>query len=102
MRWCEGRRRSHRAPCGGKSSACQGATQVVVGVAMAAGKLRTAELEDGSDLSHGKATTKKMSGHPQVDNAPVGRAETLGDPPAAQAIPIRGDGICSGDRCWRC
>ncbi len=101
MQWREGKRGSHRAPCGEKSGACQGATQVVVGVAMTAGKLRAAELEDGSYLSHGKAATEKMAGHPQVDNAPVGRAETLGNPPSAQAIPIGGGGVCGGDRCRR-
>ena len=63
MRWREGRRRSHRAACGGNRRACQGATQVVVGVGMTAGKLRTAELEDECYLGYWKAATEEMTGH---------------------------------------
>ena len=98
MRWRKPMRRSHRGPSGGKSRACQGATQVVRGVAVTAGKLGAAELEDGCYLSHGKAASEKMPGHPQVDDAPVGRAETLGNPPAAHTIPVSGGGVCGG---WR-
>lgn len=102
MRWREGRRRSHRAPCGRKSGSCQGAAQVVVGVAMTTRKLGTAELEDGCYLGGGKAALEKMPGHPQVDDAPVGRAEALGNTPSAQTIPVSSGGVCGGERGLSC
>jgi hypothetical protein len=47
--------RAHSAPWGGKRGACDGASQVVVGIAMAAGKMRTSEAQDGLDLNSGPA-----------------------------------------------
>src|SRR5262245_34882281 len=98
MRRRKGRPGSHRSPSGGKSSACQGATQVVTGVAMTARKPRTAELEGGCHLSRGQTLAKKMPGHPQVHNIPVGGAEALGDTPAVQTILVSGSGLCRGQR----
>ena len=58
-------------PWGGKSCARDGASQVVIGIAVAAGKMRTGEPEDGLDLSSGLALREQVPGDPQIHDAPV-------------------------------
>jgi len=76
--------RSHSAPFGGKrkSSASEGAAQVVVGIAVLAGKLRTAEPDSGFHLSRRQALRQQVPGDPEINNAPIGRRKTLGDAPS--------------------
>ncbi len=42
--------RPHSTPWGGKRCACDGASQIVIGIAVAAGKMRTGEAKDGVNL----------------------------------------------------
>ena len=63
---------AHSAPpWGGKSCARDGAPQVVIGITVAAGKMRTGEPEDGLDLSSGLALREQIPGDPQIHDAPV-------------------------------
>src|SRR2546426_7481314 len=91
-------RGSHRSTPGGKGGACHSAMQIVVGVAMTTGELRTAKLENGFHLRGGDTLRQKMPGNPQVYNAPVRRTETLGNPPSVQTIAVDRDGLCGRRR----
>jgi hypothetical protein len=77
---------SHSAPCRGKSSARQGSPQIVLGIPVAARKLRTGELQDGFHLSSRHALRQQTPGNPQVHNAPVRLMETLPDMPSLQTV----------------
>ena len=78
----------HSAPGGRKSRAGDGAAQVVVGVAVAAGKLRAGEPENFVYLGGSPTSGQQASGDPQVDDAPVGLREAIADVPARHTIPI--------------
>ena len=56
----------HRAPSGGKSSAREGPTQVVLGIAVTAGKLRTREPQNVRDLSGGRPLPEQVPGDPEI------------------------------------
>src|SRR5262245_5253574 len=100
MAWRETNRGSHSSPSGGKSSASHRAAQVVLGIAMAAGKLRTTELENGLHLSGRPALRQQMLGDPQVHNAPVGRRKALRNTPSVQTVLVDGSGLGGGNsRC---
>src|SRR5215467_4454397 len=90
--------RSHRSPTGGKRSTSYRAAQVVSWVAMAEGKLRAGHLENGFHLTIQHSLQQKMPGHPQVNSAPVGRTEALGNAPAGGAIVVDGNSLGGGDR----
>jgi hypothetical protein len=63
---------AHSAPgWGWKSCARDGTPQVVIGIPVAAGKLRTAEPEDGLDVRSGFALRQQIPGDPQIHDAPV-------------------------------
>jgi len=91
--------RPHSAPRVRESRAGDGAAQVVVGVAVAAGKLRAGEPENLAHLGGSPTLRQQAAGDPQVDDAPVGLREAVADAPACHAIPIdfrryrRGNGI---------
>ena len=72
--------------------------QIVLGVAMAAGKLRTAKLENGLHLRGRDALRQQMPGDPEVHNAPVGRRKSLRNPPSLQAALVDRSGLIEGDR----
>ena len=63
--------RVHSAPWGGKCCACDGASQVVIGIPMAAGKVRTGEAQDGLNLDSGLALREQVWGDPKIHDAPV-------------------------------
>jgi hypothetical protein len=63
--------RAHSSPWGGKRCACDGASQVVIGIAVSAGKMRTGEAEDGLNLKGGLALRKQVSGDPKIYDAPI-------------------------------
>ena len=73
---------THRGPGMGKSSAGNGAAQVVVGVAVAAGKLRAGEPENLVDLGGSPTLPQQVPRDPPIDDAPIGLRETVADVPA--------------------
>ena len=90
--------RTHRARGERESRAGDGAAQVVVRVAVAAGKLGAGEPEYFLHLGGGPMSREQVPGDPPINNAPVGLGEALADVPAFHASPInlhrhrRGDG----------
>jgi hypothetical protein len=82
----------------GKSCAGQGAAQVVLRIAMAAGKLRTAQLQNGSHLSRECALGEQFPCHPKIDNAPVRLWKPLGNAPSLHQGMIDLNGFAGGDR----
>jgi hypothetical protein len=89
---------SHSAPSGGKSSARDRTPQVVLRLSVAAGKLRTGELQNGFHLSSGYPLRQKTPGDPQIHNAPVRPMETLPNTPSLQTVLVDRDGFGGGDR----
>ena len=63
--------RAHSSPWGGKRCACDGASQVVIGITVSAGKMRTGEAEDGLNLNSGPALREQVSGDPKIYDAPI-------------------------------
>src|SRR5438270_1343772 len=63
--------RPHSAPWGGKRCACDGASQVVIRIGVAAGKMGTGEAKDGLDLNSGAAVQEQVLGNPKIYDAPV-------------------------------
>ena len=94
---------TQRAPGGGKSSACQGAAQVIIGVAVAAGKMWAGEPENILDGGGRDSLRQQMPGDPEIDNAPVrlvviaSRFLRLRSSSAAKR-PDKGSGTTSGQR----
>jgi hypothetical protein len=86
----------HRGPSGGKSRTGDRPVQVVLGIAVPAGKLRAAEPENIFDLGCGYAQRQQVPGDPEIDNTPVGLRKTLGDPPWAYAVAVDIGGLCHG------
>ena len=72
------------APWGGKNgkSASQGATEVVGGMAVAARKSRTAQLQNLLDLGGRHASCQQSARDPQVHDAPIRLWESLCNLPA--------------------
>ena len=66
------RGRSHSAPpWGGKRCACDGASEVILGITVATGKMRAGEAKDGLDLDSGSPQREQMSGNPKIHDAPI-------------------------------
>ena len=86
--------RAHSAPWGGKRGACDGAAQVVLGIAMAAGKMRTGEAQDGLDLNRGPALREQMSGDPEIYDAPIWLRKAFANVPSLHTPLIDRDGLC--------
>ena len=86
----------HRGARRGKSSAGDGAAQVIVGVAVAAGKLWAGEPEDLMHLGGSPTLPEQASGDPQVDDAPVGVREAVADVPAFHTALINFPGYGGG------
>ena len=85
---------AHSAPWGGKGGACHGASQVVLGVAMAAGKMRTGEAQDGLDLKRGPALREQVSGDPEIYDAPIRLRKAFANVPSLHTALIDRDGLC--------
>jgi hypothetical protein len=77
--------RTHRAGRERESRAGEGAAQVVVRVAVAAGKVRTGEPENLVHLGGSPTLSQQVPRDPPVDDAPIGLRETFADVPALQA-----------------
>ena len=85
---------AHSAPWGGKRGARDGASQVVIGIAVAAGKVRTGEAQDGLHLQDGPALREQVSGDPKVYDAPIRLGKAFLNTPSLHTAPIDGDGLC--------
>ncbi len=74
---------AHSAPKGGKGRprACHGTAQVVIGVTMAAGKLRASSPENGLDLTRGGALRQQRASDPEIHDAPVWLRKSLCNAP---------------------
>ena len=89
--------RGHRARMKRESRAGEGAAQVVVRVAVAAGKVRTGEPENHVHLGGSPTLPQQVPRDPPIDDAPIGLGETLADVPALQAALIDPGGERRGD-----
>jgi hypothetical protein len=86
--------RAHSAPWGGKRCACDGASQVVIGIAVAARKMRTGEAKDGLNLNSRLAQREQVSGHPKIYDAPIRLRKAFPNMPSLlQAASVERDGL---------
>ena len=85
--------RSHSAPWRGKRCACDGASQVLIGITVAAGKLRTGEAQDGLNLNSGLALREQVSGDPKIYDAPIRLRKALPNMPSLHTAPVERDGL---------
>ena len=90
----------HSAPGCGKSSTCDRASQVVVGVSVAAGKVWAGELEDGANLVCGCPLRQQLPGDPEIQDTPVRLRKAFGNPPSPHPTLIDLGGLGDGDQ-WR-
>ena len=90
----------HSAPGGGKSSTCDRASQVVVGVSVAAGKVWAGELENGTDPLCGCTLRQQLPGDPEIHDAPVRLRKAFSNPPSLHPVLIDLSSLGGGDR-WR-
>jgi len=76
---------THRAGRERESRAGDGVAQVVVGIAVAAGKVRAGEAENFVHLGGIPTPLQQVPRDPAIDDAPVGLGKTLADAPALHA-----------------
>ena len=92
----------HRGRRERESRAGEGAAQVVAGVAVAAGKVRTGEPENLVHLGGSPMSREQAPGNPQIHNAPVGLRKAVADVPAFHTalinLPRYGGGHGGGNR----
>ena len=92
----------HSAPWGGKRCARDGAAQVVIRIAVTAGKLRTGEAQDGLDVN-GRATTREqVSGDPKIYDAPIRLREAFPNLPSLDTTLINRGGLSGAGRARIC
>ncbi len=89
---------THRARGGGKSSTRDRASQVVVGVSVAAGKVWAGELENGLDPLCGCTLRQQLPGDPEIHDAPVRLWKAFRNPPSLHPALIDLGGLGGGDR----
>ena len=94
---------THAAPWGGKTgkSASQSATQVIDGMAVAARKSRTTQLQNLLDLGRGYASCQQNASDPKVHDTPVRLGEALANVPAPHPGLIDLCGLGGGEVVWR-
>jgi hypothetical protein len=76
--------RPHSAPGGGKRCACDGASQVVIRITVAARKMRAGKAKDGLDLNSGVALQEQAPGDPKIYDAPIRLRKTFPNMPRIQ------------------
>ena len=86
--------RPHSAPWGGKCRARDGASQVVIGIGVAAGKMGTGEAKDGLDLNSGAALQQQVLGNPKIYDAPVRLREAFRNMPSLHTTLVDRGGLC--------
>jgi hypothetical protein len=84
---------THSAPWGGKRCACDGAPQVLIGIAVAAGKMRTGETKDGLNLNRGLALREQVSGDPKIYDAPIRLRKAFSNMPSLHTASVNRDGL---------
>ena len=89
---------TQRAPWDGKNgeSASQRAAKIIGGVAVAAGKSRTAQSQNLLDVGRRHALCQQRARHPQIHDALVGRCEALQNVPALHPAPLDRGGLRAG------
>jgi hypothetical protein len=85
--------RAHSAPWRGKGCACDGASQVVIGIGVAAGKLRTGEAKDSLNLNSGLALREQVSGDPKIYDAPIRLRKAFPNMPSLHTASVDCDGL---------
>ena len=85
--------RPHSAPWGGKRCARDGASQVVIGIAVAAGKMRAGEAKDGLDLNSGPALREQVPGNPKIYDAPVRLRKAFANMPSLHTTLVDRGGL---------
>lgn len=91
---------THRGPKGGRNRTGDRPAQVVVGISVAAGKLRAGEPENFLDLGGSPSLRQQVPGAPQIHNAPVGLRIAFADAPSLDTTPIDLRGCRGGDAEW--
>jgi hypothetical protein len=89
--------RTHRAGSR-KSSPCQSASQIVLGIAGVAGKMRTSQTENSFHLGRRYVDGQQFSREPQIDDAPVGLGKALPNVPELHPAVIDSDGSLGSNR----
>ena len=90
---------THRAGRERESRAGDGAAQVVVGGAVAAGKVGAGEAENFPHLGRCPTLAQQVSCDPAINNAPVGLGKALADVPSLHASLIEFGGNRRGNGC---
>jgi hypothetical protein len=85
--------RPHSAPWGGKRCACDGASQVVIRITVAARKMRAGEAKDGLDLNSGLALREQVSGDPKIYDAPIRLRKTFPNVPSLHTTLVDRGGL---------
>ncbi len=101
--------RAHSAPWGGKRCVRDGASQIVIGITVSAGKIRTGEAKDGLNLNSGLALREQVSGDPKIHDAPIRLRKAFLNMPSLHTAPVdrdrlRGAGwarVCGGPGDWQ-
>ena len=88
---------THCAPRGRENSTREGAPQIIVGVTVTTGKMRTSEPKNVLDLSGRRSLRQQVPGDPQIDDAPVRLRKALCDAPSLHTTPVDLDGLHGGD-----
>lgn len=81
-------------PWGGKRCACDGTSQVIIGIAVAAGKMRTGEAKDGLNLNSGPALREQVSGNPKIYDVPIRLRKAFANMPSLHTAPVDRGGLC--------
>jgi len=91
---------AHSAPWGGKGRprACHGTAQIVIGIPMAAGKMRTSPPENGLDPNWGRTLRQQRAGDPEIHDTPVRLRKPLCDMPSCHPGLVDLVGLVCGDR----
>ena len=88
---------THRARRERESRAGDGAAQVVIGITVAAGKVRTGETEDFHYLGGSPTLPQQVPRDPAIDDAPVRLRKALTDTPSLHTSLIELGGDRSGN-----
>jgi len=89
--------RAHSSPWGGKRCAYDGASQVVIGIRVAAGKMRTGQAKDGLNLNSGPSLREQVSGDPKIHDAPIRLREAFANLPSLHTVLVDRHGFLGVD-----
>jgi len=92
----------HSAPWGGKRCTRDGAAQVVIRIAVTAGKMRAGEAQDGLDVNGGTAMREQVSGNPKIYDAPIRLREAFPNLPSLDTTLVDRGGLSGAGRARIC